>query len=85
MVVIVTTWCSSLSGAITSMIITDMLSKMHPMSYVNHYASSRAVSACAMTSVPNKRGRRRICFDSPAGVGICRVMYQAAEITLGSQ
>ena len=45
--------CSSLSGAVAFMVITYVLSEMHPMSYINHDVSRGAVCTSSVTSVSN--------------------------------
>ena len=44
---------NGLSGAVTFMVITHVLSEMHPMSYINHDVSRGAVCTSSVTSVSN--------------------------------
>ena len=81
---------NGLSGAVTFMVITYMLSEMHPMGDINHDASIGAVSTNTMTSVSDRRGRSRACFSSRCAVraeklsvpaSICTVMKVEGKIT----
>ena len=84
---------NGLSGAVTFVVITYMLSEMHPMGNINHDASRGAICTNTVTSVSNQSGGSGACFGSLWAVqagklsvpaGVCTIMYVTVEITFES-